>query len=96
MILSVALAHFISSLFPSISVFIDSGHYVTGCSRDWISLNFVVDDESDSFNDENEEDTEEVISEAPAPVVTEPNTAASYGSSASAFGLAALVLATVM
>eukprot|EP01083_Nonionella_stella_P205144 747312_1 len=68
----------------------DAGHYVTGCSRDWISLRLVDEDETaeDSYDSE--------IGEAPAPVVPTANVAASYGSSTSTYGLVALVLATTM
>lgn len=82
------LTSYYSSLLPPLSL--DAGHYVTGCSRDWISLRLVNEDETveDSYDSE--------IGEAPAPVVTTANVAASYGSSTSAYGLVALVLATTM
>ena len=82
------LTSYYSSLLPPLSL--DAGHYVTGCSRDWISLRLVNEDETaeDSYDSE--------IGEAPAPVVTTANVAASYGSSTSTYGLVALVLATTM
>ena len=78
-----------SSLLPPL--FLDAGHYVTGCSRDWISLRLVNEDETaeDSYDSD-------IGEPAPAPVVTTANVAASYGSSTSIYGLVALVLATTM
>ena len=77
-----------SSLLPPL--FLDAGHYVTGCSRDWISLRLVNEDETaeDSYDSE-------IGEPAPAPVVT-ANVAASYGSSTCAYCLVALALATTM
>ena len=82
-------SYYYSSLLPPLSL--DAGHYVTGCSRDWISLRLVNEDETaeDSYDSD-------IGEPAPAPVVPTANVAASYGSSTSTYGLVALVLATIM